>query len=128
MVALQIDELAKCCRLEDLKRQLESLPKGLEEIYERLLCRISNESNRTDLKGFLLWILYSTRPIELKELAEVSLVDFNSGATPCYNPDRRYIEARHVLAVCSGLVTELHGDLSRLVMIHSTKDEIRRDN
>ncbi|KAF7976112.1 hypothetical protein HWV62_7545 [Athelia sp. TMB] len=109
LVSLQIDELAKCCRLEDLKRQLGSLPKGLDEIYERLLCRISNQSNQTDLKGFLLWILYSTRPIELKELAEVSLVDFNSGAIPCYNPDRRYIEARHVLAVCSGLVTELHG-------------------
>lgn len=87
-------------------KQLDSLPEGLYETYDRILLKIDD---RTDTKIFLQWLSFSTRPMTLAEIAEAVVVDFNTENQPRYMPSRRYWDKRDVLEKCSGLITESEG-------------------
>ncbi|KAF7970537.1 hypothetical protein HWV62_23697 [Athelia sp. TMB] len=101
-----LQELARCHSQRDLDRQLSALPKGLEDAYERILLR----SDRPDeLKTLLQWLAFATRALTLAELADTIAVDFTPTEMPVYDPDLRYMDARHVLTVCYGFVSEFEG-------------------
>ena len=104
-VALQLAELAKCSSTDEIMKQLAELPKGLDEIYNRILMKI-DEKHRADARTFLLWLAFSKRPMRIVEIAETIMVDFTSEDGPVFNSSKRYIDPRHVLARCSSLVTE----------------------
>ena len=91
-----------------MRKQLAALPRGLYETYDRILQRI-DEDYRSDVKIFLCWIAFSTRPMTLKELAETVAVDFDSEDYPVFLPARRYQDPRDVLDKCSGLILESDG-------------------
>ena len=107
-VALQVAELAKCSSTHEIIKQLAELPNGLEESYERILRKI-DEKHRADARTFLEWLAVSKRPMTIVEIAETITVDFASEDSPVFNSSRRYIDPRHVLLRCSGLVTESDG-------------------
>lgn len=89
-----------------MQQQLAALPKGLEGIYEKIL---SSSSHPADLKQFLQWLAFSTRTMRVEEIAEVVVVDLHSGDGPSYAPNRRYMDPKNILRVCSSLVTEFNG-------------------
>ncbi|KZP04525.1 hypothetical protein FIBSPDRAFT_398342 [Athelia psychrophila] len=105
-VALQADHLIKCASPRDLRKQLKSLPRDLDEIYARTLSESPDPGN---LKRILQWLAYSTRAMATEEIAEVAVVDFgddDSGLLPVYDADRRFADPDHVFSLCYGLVTE----------------------
>src|SRR3954468_11954146 len=101
-VALQLSELEKCPSLRRLRKQLDALPKVLYETYDRILVRL-DESYHSDVRTFLCWLAFSTRPMALEEIAETVSVDFDSEDLPVYTPDGRYLDPKDVLGKCSGL-------------------------
>ncbi|KZP10797.1 hypothetical protein FIBSPDRAFT_899444 [Athelia psychrophila] len=109
-VALQADHLIKCASPQDLKKGLKALPRDLNESYARTLAESPDPAN---LKRLLQWLAYSRRAMSIKELAEVSVIDFGDDdyGWPVYEADRRFADPNHVLSLCYGLVTEVedHG-------------------
>ena len=91
-----------------MEAQLVTLPKDLNEAYERILLKI-DERDLTDTKTFLRWFAFSTRPMTLKEIAETVVVDFKVASCPIYDSKRRYRNEHDILEKCSGLIIESEG-------------------
>ncbi|KAL1856206.1 hypothetical protein Plec18170_004075 [Paecilomyces lecythidis] len=80
---------------------MSSLPKDLDETYERILCRIDEESRSIAFTA-LQFLTFSARPVTLAELAEIVAV--KPGSSIFVDIDRLF-EPSDVLLVCSSLVT-----------------------
>jgi hypothetical protein len=106
-VVLQLAELGKCSSRYEIYKQLAELPKGLDEIYNRILKNI-DEKHRADTRMFLQWLAFCKRPMTIEEIAETITVD-DSGKYPVFNQDKRYTDPRDVLVRCSSFVSESKG-------------------
>ncbi|KAI6855500.1 hypothetical protein KC343_g118 [Hortaea werneckii] len=73
------------CQIQELKKLkstkpkyiedvLRTLPKTLDETYDRVLCAIE-ERYRPEALTLLRWITYSTTPLTLRQLAEAAIID-----------------------------------------------------
>ena len=111
-VVLQLAVLEKCSSRYEIDKRLAELPKGLGEIYYRILSNI-NEHHRADTRTFLQWLAFCKRPMTIEEIAETTTVDF-SGNFPVFNKDKRYVDTRDVLVRCSSFVSESEGKFSWL--------------
>ena len=111
-MVLQLAELEKCSSRYEMDKQLAELPKGLDEIYNRVLKNI-DEKHRADTRMFLQWLAFCKRPMSIKEIAETITVDF-SDKYPVFNQDKRYADPRDVLVRCSSFVSESEGKYSWL--------------
>ena len=109
---LQLQELARCHSQRDLDKQLNALPKGLEDAYERILLRSDSPD---ELKTLLQWLAFATRALTLAELADTIAVDFTPADIPVYDSNLNYMDARHRLTVCYGFVSEFEGKSAALV-------------
>ncbi|KZP04521.1 hypothetical protein FIBSPDRAFT_398294 [Athelia psychrophila] len=109
-VALQADHLIKCASPRDLRKQLKSLPRDLNEVYARTLSESPDPGN---LKRILQWLAYSTRAMTVDEIADVAVVDFGDDGSglPVYDADRRFADPDHVFSLCYGLVTEVEANI-----------------
>lgn len=99
-------ELKKCSTRRSVMSQLDDLPKGLYDTYDRILSKIDNQANRTDAKTLLRWLCFSVRPMKLVEIAETVAVDFDMENGPQYSPAHRYWDEQDVMEKCAGLITE----------------------
>ena len=106
-VVLQLAELEKCSSRYEMDKQLAELPKGLDEIYNRILKNI-NEKHRADTRMFLQWLAFCKWPMKIEEIAESVTADF-SGEFPVFIRDKRYADPRDVLIRCSSFVSESEG-------------------
>jgi ankyrin repeat protein len=88
---------------------MSSLPKSLDETYSRILDSIDEDDWKDALK-ILQWLVFSARPLRIEELAEVLTV--NTEVTPAqFDAERRFLDPRDILDICSSLVTtvvEIH--------------------
>ena len=100
-----------CSSRYEIDKQLAELPKGLDEIYNRILTKI-NEKHRADTRTFLQWLAFCKRPMSIEEIAETITADF-SGKFPVFNQDKRYTDPRDVLVRCSSFVSESEGKYGR---------------
>ena len=91
-----------------MEAQLVTLPKDLNEAYERILLKI-DQQDLSNTKTFLHWFAFSTQPMTLKEIAKTVVVDFEAASCPMYDSKRRYKNECNVLEKCSGLLTESEG-------------------
>ena len=98
----QLDALENCFTLPMLRKALASLPETLDETYERILLKIDQSHSQMALK-ILQWLVYSTRPPQVKEIVEVLAVDVEEN--PRFDTERRFPEPRDILTICSSLVT-----------------------
>jgi len=101
-VVCQLDALQKCLNLSALRKTLGSLPKTLDETYERILLNIPDEYSDYAIR-ILHWLTHSFRPLSLDELSEIVAV--NLQGEPWFDPDAVFPEQDDLLAVCSNLVT-----------------------
>ena len=106
-VVLQLAELEKCSSQYEICEQLTELPKGLDEIYNRILKNI-DEKHCADTRTFLQWLAFCQRPMTIEEIAETITADF-SDICPVFNQDKRYADPWDVLLRCSGFVSESKG-------------------
>src|SRR6266487_5860524 len=98
----QLDVLRKCLTVNSLRKMLKALPKTLDATYERILMGIDEEYVQDAIK-VLQCLVYSARPMQINEVAEVLAVDFDH--EPRFDTERRLPDPRDILVICSSLVT-----------------------
>ena len=69
-VRCQVDAISECSTVNDIKIALKSLPKDLNETYERILRKIVDKGEATAARAqtILMWLVGSMRPLGLLEL------------------------------------------------------------
>ena len=112
-VVLQLAELEKCSSRYELDKQLAELPKGLDEIYTRILKTI-DEKHHADTRMFLQWLAFCKRPMTIREIVETITVEWSTKECPVFNQDKRYADPQDVLVRCSSFVSESKGKFSWL--------------
>jgi hypothetical protein len=95
-VALQLDELAKCHHRPGVKNRLKSLPRDLNETYDRIVSKISDDDRDYAVK-VLQCLAYSVYSMTLEEVGEVVAVN--------YSAEDGLDNALVILDICSSLVT-----------------------
>ena len=101
-MACQLDALRNCYTLKDLKRELGTLPKTLEDTYDQILLRI-DDNHRDSALRILQWLSLAARPVTIQEASEVLAVDLSD--QPCYDPDLKLLDPQDLMHLCSTLVT-----------------------
>jgi hypothetical protein len=81
---------------------LKTLPKTLDETYDRMLSRIDDDGYSNEALTILQWLCFAARPLGIKEIVEVLAIDLDSCQ---FDPEQRFPEPRDILRVCSSLVT-----------------------
>ena len=123
-VVCQIECLRKCLKLGSLQKTLHTLPKTLEDTYDRIL-RDIDEEYQADASKILQWLCFSTRPIKLQEMVEVLAFDIEDG--PVFRPEQRLPDPLSILTICSTLVTmtiEAPGDSVPSLEEHTSDDSM----
>ncbi|KAH7069938.1 hypothetical protein BKA63DRAFT_569533 [Paraphoma chrysanthemicola] len=98
----QLDTLAKCRNLAMLRKSLATLPRTLDQTYERILNAISEEDCAYAIR-ILQWLTFSARPLAVEELAEVVAIDVER--EPAFDRDEVLADPLEALEICSSLVT-----------------------
>ena len=96
-----------------MRTALKSLPKTLDETYDRILTCIPEEYRPQALSTFQL-LAHSARPLLLAEVAEAVAVNT---ASLSFEEDNRLFDPSDILSICSSLVT-LSEDTMELRLAH----------
>ncbi|KAI0313369.1 ankyrin repeat-containing domain protein [Amylostereum chailletii] len=100
-VFCQLDILRKCLP-KHIRRTLKDLPKTLDETYQRILQNIDESLSRDALR-LLQCLVFSKRPLDIEELADILAIDFDLGPIPQFVETYRPSKAE-VLRTCSSLI------------------------
>lgn len=95
-----MDEISKLRNDKAIKAALRSLPRTLEQFYERILCNISEEDRILAIRIFQ-WLLCSQRPMKVWELVDAIAVDIGAESM---DPDSKLNEPEDIIHICGGLV------------------------
>jgi ankyrin repeat protein len=120
-VSCQIGALRRCLA-PSVRPVVQELPENLEETYERIIQGIP-KANRVHAHRLLQCLTVAARPLHVQELAEVLAVDLSAaGGIPKLNEDWRWDDQEQaVLTACSGLITVIDDQASRMVQFsHSS--------
>lgn len=85
-----------------VKRALISLPKNLDETYDRILLEI-DDFHQIEVMKTLQALIATLEPLTLEEIAEVLAVD-HEALPPRFDADCRLLDPRSILSMCSSLV------------------------
>ena len=96
-VRCQLDSLRHCVTVNDLETALDTLPKTLDETYERILRNIPD--NQEKVHQILQFLCFSERPMMLGELAEVVTVAVDSEGKAHYDSKNRMRDPSDVLTM-----------------------------
>jgi len=99
-------ETLRQCPLRYISSTLEELPETLDETYEQILQGIPKKMQK-DAHRIFQWIMVSSRPLCVEELAEVFAINFDEemSGIPKFEPRWRDTDAETaVLSPCSTLV------------------------
>src|SRR5712672_1409583 len=108
-------QVLRYCFPPSVRRILDELPDGLDEMYERLLMEIK-KANQRIAHRLLQCLVAAVRPLEVEELAEVLAFDFTAEAIPELNPSWRWEDQEEaVMSACSSLVIVVKDGNSRIV-------------
>ena len=101
-VSCQLDSLKACLKPSAVRQTLQSLPKTLDETYDRILLNIKEENYHEALSA-LTWLLFSNEPLQIEEIAEAMVIDVS--ADPPFDPHERLFNPESVLTLLSSLVS-----------------------
>ncbi|ETS80817.1 hypothetical protein PFICI_08346 [Pestalotiopsis fici W106-1] len=113
-VACQLDALEKCCDPKTLRSTLVSLPKTLDETYERILARIPPEHMCHAIR-LLQFLTYSERPLRVNEAVDAIAIDLGPEVprgSRFHSQNRMPIPAE-ITIYCSSLVVLVRRELKR---------------
>ncbi|PGH02668.1 hypothetical protein GX51_04551 [Blastomyces parvus] len=100
-VKCQLDELSRLRTDGAIKSALLGLPRDLDETYERILSRIS-EPDIPLARQALLWLVHSSRPLTLSELAEGAVLQ---PSITTLDSEDRLRDPEDILEVCGSLIS-----------------------
>ncbi|KAJ1323553.1 ankyrin repeat domain-containing protein 50 [Microdochium nivale] len=100
-VACQLDALENCKDPKALDKALQSLPRTLDETYNRIVKGIA-EDDRPYAIRILQFLAYSERPLRVEEAVDAIAVDPTK--QPPFDPAYRMPEPDEISQYCSGLV------------------------
>ena len=103
-VRCQIDSLQHCHAPKDLRKALGSLPKTLDETYERILRSVADDYQEK-FHRILEFLCFSECLMMLGELAEVVTVAINSDGRAHYDSENHMRGPSDVLEMCGSLVS-----------------------
>ncbi|KAJ6089813.1 hypothetical protein N7467_005029 [Penicillium canescens] len=108
-VECQLNALKRCPlrTSRHLHKCLNTLPRDLDETYERILCSI-DENFADDVRRILTILCFSARPLTVLELIDAYAVDLNNPAH--LNRDDRLVDIDSLRDICLGLI-EIREDL-----------------
>jgi hypothetical protein len=106
----QLDTLGKCCNRAKLRKSLASLPRTLDQTYDRILTAISEEYAEYAMR-ILQWLTFSARPLSVEEVAEVVAIDV--ARDPAFDCDEVLEDPLEALNICSSLVTITTNEVNR---------------
>jgi hypothetical protein len=102
-VFCQLAYLRHCLRAR-IRRALDDLPDTLDETYARTLEDIGSQNWECAHRLFQC-VAVASRPLRVKELAEILAFDFEKESTPAFLADWRPEDPAHaVLSMCSSLL------------------------
>ena len=104
-VACQLDALKRCVSTRAVEEALASLPKSLDETYERILQSVPEEYQKK-LQIGLVWLTCSRRPMTVEEIAEVMVCEPDSG--DLLEENSRLNNPLDVLDILGSLVTVMY--------------------
>jgi len=121
-VVRQLEALRQCTKPAAIRRALASLPKDLDETYNRILLRIEGDDEcYKDAFAVLQWLAVAARPPTLYELAEVIAI---SPGCAVIDDENRLFDAKELLSICSGLVILVDdSETGRLRLTHFSVKE-----
>jgi hypothetical protein len=111
-------EMLRHCLAPSLRRQLNELPKSLDETYERVLKEIESTDQGRHAHRLLQCLVVAMRPLLVEELAEVLAFDPDviEGEIPRFRPEWRWEDQeKAVLSACSSLIAIVSGKDSQVV-------------
>ncbi|OMP88736.1 Vegetative incompatibility protein HET-E-1 [Diplodia seriata] len=97
-----LDLVGKCRKKKDLQVLLSSLPRTLEDMYERILLSIP-EDERRDAFRTLEWLAFSDQPVRMEDLSEALAVELDDQHG--YDPDLKDLCIHRSPIMNSSLVT-----------------------
>ncbi|KAL0937045.1 uncharacterized protein CTRU02_209261 [Colletotrichum truncatum] len=102
--ACQLDSLLKCLHVQAIEEALERLPRDLNETYQRMLENIPEEL-KSDALRLLQFLIYSKRPLTLKEAIDITATQIESIGQRSFNVKRRLLRADDILQYCPSLTS-----------------------
>jgi hypothetical protein len=102
-VYCQLESIRQCVKLSTLRKALSTLPKTLDETYDRILQNIESAGQRPDAITALRWLCFSHRPLLLSEIVEVLAIE--NGDSGGFCPDERLPDPADVMVICSSLIS-----------------------
>ncbi|KFX93548.1 hypothetical protein O988_06755 [Pseudogymnoascus sp. VKM F-3808] len=107
-VVCQLDALKPLGRPKAIRNALKSLPKTLDESYDRILIGIQSEEEKEFIRRALQLIIFATRPMTMEEIAEAVVIEDDSTAL---DPDDRFHTPEHPVKNIRSLLTTTGGYL-----------------
>ncbi|KIX05451.1 uncharacterized protein Z518_06323 [Rhinocladiella mackenziei CBS 650.93] len=84
-------------------RTLSSLPKTLDETYNRILQGLGSTNQLQTAIKALRWLCFSDRPLLLAEMVEIFAIE--NGDRRGFFPEERLPDPKDVMVICSSLIT-----------------------
>lgn len=83
---------------------MKTLPKSLDETYERILQQIDVD-HQSEVSKILQALTVAVKRLNVEELVEILAIDIDSDL-PCFDEDSRLLNPEIILSICSSLVTK----------------------
>ncbi|PLN82631.1 hypothetical protein BDW42DRAFT_184666 [Aspergillus taichungensis] len=99
-VQLQLDALKRALNRNHLYRYLHSLPRSLDETYERILDSIDKDYV-DDIRRILTMLCFSNQSLTVDELIHAHAVDLNE---PSHLDSGRFLDIDGLQEICTGLI------------------------
>ena len=99
----QLESIRQCIKLNSLRRALSTLPKTLDQTYERILQGLETRTDFDDTVTALQWLCYSHRPLTFLELREELAIE--TGEHGGFLPDDRLRGPADIMELCSSLIS-----------------------
>lgn len=103
----QLESIRKCINKKALDKTLSSLPKTLDETYERILRDLESTDQLEYAIKALRWLCFSMRPLSLAEMVEILAIE--TGDQGGFDPEDRLPDPMDIRVVCSSLIDLEHG-------------------
>ncbi len=98
-----MESIRQCVQLKTLRKILSSLPKTLDETYNRILQDLESADQLPNAIKALQWLCFSEDPLRLAEVVDILAIE--NGDEGGFDPEERLPDPRDVMVVCSSLIS-----------------------
>ncbi|KAL2818954.1 Pfs, NACHT and ankyrin domain protein [Aspergillus granulosus] len=117
----QLDSLARCRHEAAMEEALVSLPRNLNETYQRMMENIPKELKKDAIR-LLQFLVHSKRPLKLVEAKEIIATQIENKPQG-FNIKHRLFCETDILDYCPSLITVVHATHKELHLAHFSVKE-----